>query len=81
KVLTIMSTVFIPLTFLAGVYGMNFDPDSSPLNMPELRWFWGYPAFLSVIFAVAGFEIYFFRRRGWLGGTVTPPKPDEKEKR
>jgi magnesium transporter len=49
--------------------------------MPELRWYWGYPAFLFVIFAVAGFEIYFFRRRGWLGGTVPSPKPDEDEKR
>ena len=43
KVLTIISTIFLPLTFIAGVYGMNFDPAASPYNMPELNWRYGYP--------------------------------------
>ena len=43
KVLTIIATIFIPLSFIAGIYGMNFDPDVSVLNMPELKWRGGYP--------------------------------------
>ncbi|MBI3300790.1 MAG: magnesium/cobalt transporter CorA, partial [Deltaproteobacteria bacterium] len=43
RVLTVIATIFIPLTFLVGVYGMNFNPASSPWNMPELNWYWGYP--------------------------------------
>ncbi len=43
KVLTIIATIFIPLTFIAGIYGMNFNPESGPWNMPELKWRWGYP--------------------------------------
>ncbi|MEX2140895.1 MAG: magnesium/cobalt transporter CorA [Pirellulales bacterium] len=67
KVLTIISTIFIPLTFIAGVYGMNFDPDASPWNMPELRWDWGYPATLAVMFVIGVSLLFYFRRRGWLG--------------
>lgn len=60
KVLTIMSTIFIPLTFIAGVYGMNFS------FMPELSWPWGYPAVLGVMaLSVAGMLRY-FRKRKWL---------------
>jgi magnesium transporter len=66
KVLTIISTIFIPLTFIAGIYGMNFDPDASPLNMPELEWFWGYPFSLALMAIVAVGLIFFFRRKGWL---------------
>ncbi len=44
KLLTVVSAIFIPLTFIAGVYGMNFNHEKSPLNMPELNWYWGYPA-------------------------------------
>lgn len=66
KVLTIIATVFIPLTFVAGVYGMNFDTRVSPLNMPELGWYWGYPAFLIAIAAIAAIEIFVFWKRGWL---------------
>ena len=65
KLLTIVSAIFIPLTFIAGVYGMNFDPTKSPLNMPELVWYWGYPACLALMFAVAGSLVYFFWKRGW----------------
>jgi magnesium transporter len=66
RVLTIISTIFIPLTFIAGIYGMNFDPDSSPWNMPELRWRYGYPATLVVMGLTAiGMMIYFYRQ-GWI---------------
>lgn len=67
KVLTIFSAIFIPLTFIAGVYGMNFDYGASPLNMPELHWAWGYPFALLLMVVVALLMLFFFRRRGWLG--------------
>jgi magnesium transporter len=67
RVLTVISTIFIPLTFIAGVYGMNFNPSASPWNMPELNWFWGYPLSLALMAAVALGQLIFFRRRGWLG--------------
>lgn len=66
KVLTITATIFIPLTFVAGVYGMNFDPSSSPWNMPELRWRFGYPLALGVMAVVAVVMLFYFRRRKWL---------------
>jgi len=66
KVLTIIATIFIPLSFVAGLYGMNFDPAASPLNMPELGWYWGYPFALGVMSLVAIVMLVFFRRRGWL---------------
>ncbi|MBF2074484.1 MAG: magnesium/cobalt transporter CorA [Synechococcales cyanobacterium C42_A2020_086] len=65
KLLTIISTIFIPLTFIAGVYGMNFDPESSPWNMPELNWYWGYPTCLAVMAGIAITLIFYFKRRGW----------------
>jgi len=65
RVLTIISTVFMPLSFLAGVYGMNFDR-SHPWNMPELGWRYGYLGFWAVtIFAIVGM-LWMFRRKGWL---------------
>ena len=66
KVLTIMATIFIPLTFIAGVYGMNFDREASPFNMPELGWRYGYPAALIVMAVVAVGLVYFFRKKKWL---------------
>lgn len=65
KVLTIIATIFIPLTFIAGVYGMNFDPDVSPYNMPELNWYFGYPLSLLGMAAITGGMIYYFRKKGW----------------
>jgi magnesium transporter len=65
KVLTIVATFFIPLTFLVGVYGMNFDRNS-PYNMPELGWTYGYPALLLLMAAVAGGMLYYFRKKRWL---------------
>ena len=66
KVLTIIATIFIPLTFIAGLYGMNFSPDASPWNMPELRWRFGYPVSLLVMALTAGGLLYFFRRKRWI---------------
>ena len=64
--LTIVSVIFIPLTFLAGIWGMNFDPDASPWNMPELLSYYGYPIALGAMFAVAVAMVMFFRRKKWL---------------
>jgi len=71
KLLTIISTIFIPLTFIVGLYGMNFRTDRSPWNMPELEWYWGYPFVWGVMLVTTGIMLYIFRRRGWLG-----PRPD-----
>jgi magnesium transporter len=65
KFLTIVSTIFIPLTFIAGVYGMNFDTDVSPWNMPELEWYWGYPACILLMGGIATWLIFYFKRKGW----------------
>lgn len=67
RVLTVISVVFMPLTFIAGVYGMNFDTSKSPWNMPELGWPFGYPFALLLMLTVALGQMIFFRRRGWLG--------------
>ena len=66
KVLTMIATIFIPITFFAGIYGMNFNTDKSPLNMPELNWYMGYPFFWAVTLAVSIFMLLFFRRKKWL---------------
>lgn len=66
RVLTVFSVFFMPLTFIAGVYGMNFDPDVSPFNMPELKWYFGYPICLLAMAAVAGGMLIFFKRKHWL---------------
>jgi magnesium transporter len=66
KVLTIIATIFIPLSFIAGVYGMNFSHQASPWNMPELEWHFGYPGVLAVMAAVAGGLLLYFYRKGWL---------------
>lgn len=60
KVLTIISTIFIPTTFIASIYGMNF------VNMPELHWRWGYPVVLGSMLVVTLFMLNFFRRKKWL---------------
>jgi magnesium transporter len=66
RVLTVISSIFIPLTFIAGVYGMNFDPKLSPFNMPELEWSLGYPFAIGLMLAVAIGMIVFFKRKKWL---------------
>ena len=60
KVLTIIATIFIPLTFIAGIYGMNFK------HIPELEWHWGYPISLSVMGAIGMSMVVYFRRKKWL---------------
>ncbi|MEM6518529.1 MAG: magnesium/cobalt transporter CorA [Cyanobacteria bacterium P01_C01_bin.70] len=73
KLLTVISTIFIPLTFVAGVYGMNFAPEASPLNMPELQWYWGYPLCLGVMGTIAIALIIFFWKQGWFENFSAPP--------
>jgi magnesium transporter len=80
KVLTIIATIFIPLSWVAGVYGMNFDREASPWNMPELHSALGYPMVLGFMALVAGGMLYYFRRKGWLGGDGPEPResgPDQ----
>jgi magnesium transporter len=60
KVLTIMASIFIPLTFIAGIYGMNFE------WMPELQWQYGYFAVLGSMFLVLVGMLIFFKRKHWL---------------
>ena len=60
KVLTIFATIFIPTTFVAGVYGMNFD------SLPELHWRWAYPTFWLICLTIAGGMLLWFRRKRWL---------------
>ncbi|TIU61280.1 MAG: magnesium and cobalt transport protein CorA, partial [Mesorhizobium sp.] len=64
--LTIVSVIFMPLTFLVGVWGMNFDPDTSPWNMPELKAYYGYPTALVFMGLVAVGLIAFFKWKKWL---------------
>jgi len=60
KVLTVISLIFMPITFIAGVYGMNFK------HMPELEWHWGYPAALLVMVAISILMVFYFKRKKWL---------------
>ncbi len=71
KVLTIITTIFVPPGLVAAVYGMNFRQDKSPLNMPELSWYFGYPFALTLMLALALVTLSFFWWKGWLGD---PPK-------
>lgn len=85
RVLTVISTIFIPLNFVASIYGMNFNTHVSQWNMPELNWVYGYPFALILMSLVAFVQIWFFRTRGWLGspersarkyGFLAHPAPD-----
>ena len=60
KVLTSFATIFMPVTFLAGIYGMNFEV------MPELKWPWAYPALIGIFLVIAGVMFVFFRRKKWI---------------
>jgi magnesium transporter len=71
KVLTIIGTIFIPLSFLAGVFGMNFE------HMPELKWKYAYPAFWVVILSIAGVLLWFFRKNGWIGKSTSLERPKD----
>jgi len=61
KTLTIVASIFVPLTFLAGIYGMNFE------NMPELQKQWAYPSLLVLMALTAGGMVLYFWRKGWIG--------------
>jgi len=65
RMLTLIATIFMPLSFIAGIYGMNFDT-KSPWNMPELGWRFGYPAVIGVMTALVIGMLIYFRRRKWL---------------
>jgi magnesium transporter len=66
KVLTIIATIFMPLTFIAGVYGMNFKTELSPWNMPELSWYYGYPFALGLMGMSVFIMLIYFMRKKWL---------------
>jgi magnesium transporter len=76
KVLTIFTVVFIPLNFIASIYGMNFSTDKSSWNMPELNWVYGYPFALGLMAAVALFMLIYFRKKRWIGSL---PYNDESQ--
>ncbi len=66
KVLTIISVIILPMSLIAGIYGMNFDTGASPLNMPELRWAFGYPFAISLMLTLMATMLIYFRRRKWI---------------
>jgi magnesium transporter len=66
RVLTMIATIFIPLTFVVGLYGMNFSNPNSPWAMPELHWYYGYPAVWGIMITVVIGMIFYFRRKNWL---------------
>ncbi len=67
RVLTVIATIFMPLTFIVGVYGMNFGARSpSPYAMPELDWYYGYPLVWLIIISIAFGMLFYFRRKHWL---------------
>jgi magnesium transporter len=78
KTLTIIATIFMPLGFIAGVYGMNFDTEISPWNMPELHWRFGYFFALAIMLTVTGIMLSYFKRHGWIfrGGASSDPMHD-----
>jgi magnesium transporter len=61
KTLTILTSIFAPLTFIAGVYGMNFK------EMPELSWAYSYPVVLLLMALIAALQAWWLKRRGWFG--------------
>lgn len=66
RVLTMIATIFIPLTFIVGVYGMNFNNKDSPWSMPELSWYYGYPLVWLIMAVIVGGMLVYFRRKKWL---------------
>ncbi|MFH1304825.1 MAG: CorA family divalent cation transporter, partial [Candidatus Omnitrophota bacterium] len=66
KVLTIIATIFIPLSFVASLYGMNFNTGVSKFNMPELNWPFGYLFALSIMVSIALGMLLYFKRKKWI---------------
>ena len=71
KQLTLIATVMLPITFIAGVYGMNFE------HMPELKWWWGYPAALGLMAVIVVVSMIWFWRKGWIGSRDLEVPEDE----
>ena len=65
RVLTMIATIFIPLTFVVGLYGMNFSHPDSPWAMPELHWYYGYPMIWGVMIAIVVGMVFYFKRKDW----------------
>ena len=80
KTLTVIATIFLPLGFIAGVYGMNFNTEVSKWNMPELNWRYGYLFSLGMMLAVAIGMLWWFYWRGWLKGLGDERPPSDNEK-
>ena len=78
KVLTIIATIFIPLGFVASLYGMNFDRSVSAWNMPELGWRFGYPFALALMLLMAAAMLFYFKRKGWLGARRREDGPEDQ---
>lgn len=76
KLLTVISSIFIPLTFIAGIYGMNFNTEKSPFNMPELNWYWGYPLAMGFMALIAFGMVFLFWQRGWFENFSTVQAKD-----
>jgi magnesium transporter len=84
KTLTLISTVMLPLTFIVGLYGMNFKTEKSAWNMPELGWAYGYPFAIVLMISVTLVILWWFRRKGYIGGerrTEREPRPDRRPRR
>ncbi len=79
KVLTIIATIFIPLTFIVGIYGMNFNTGASKWNMPELDWPFGYPLVMGIMAIIASGMMIYFWRKGWLASTRVATRDRESE--
>jgi magnesium transporter len=75
KTLTVIATIFLPLSFIAALFGMNFDTEASPWNMPELKWRFGYVYALLLMGVVAIGMILYFKRRGWLRDSIAKDAP------
>ena len=79
KMLTIITSIFIPPTFIAGIYGMNFNTRASSLNMPELNWYYGYPFALMLMVVFAGGLLWFLWWGGWIGARDLMRKSSEPD--
>ncbi len=79
KVLTIIATIFMPLSFIASLYGMNFDRSVSPWNMPELGWRYGYPFALAVMAISAALLVLYFLRQRWIGSISRRTATDDDQ--
>ncbi len=77
-----IATIFLPLSFIAGVYGMNFNTAVSKWNMPELNWRYGYIYSLALMLGVTGGMLWWFKRKGWLRPfeEAKPPACEEQSR-